>query len=142
MKRLLRVFGVLILIIVAAMLILPAIFKDEIIARAKTEINENLNARVEFADIGLSLFRSFPNFTLNIEDITVDGTGTFEGVRLLALDNFRIDLDLMSVVSGNQFEIEQITLSGGDVHILVDTSGAANYDIVKVSDESEEPEEG
>lgn len=115
------------------MLLLPIIFKDEIIARAKLEINDNLNAKVEFSDINLSLFRSFPDFTLTIKDITIDGMGVFEGTRLAAIDRFRIDLDLMSVISGNKFEIERILVSDARVKILIDPSGEANYDIVKPS---------
>lgn len=141
MKRLLRVLGVLIIIMLAAIILLPIIFKDEIIARAKTEINNNVNAQVEFADIGLSLFRSFPDFTLTIKDITVDGKDEFEGVRLLSLEKLRLDLDLMSVVSGSEFEIEQILLSDGDLYILVDSSGAANYDISLPAEAVEETTE-
>ena len=136
MKRLLRVLGVLIIIVIAAIFLLPVIFKDEIIVRAQTEINENLNAKVEFSDISLSLFRSFPDFSLSIEDIKVDGTGNFEGVRLASLSEFRVDLNLMSVVSGSQFEVEQIRLADGDLRILIDTAGNANYDIAMASEEA------
>lgn len=141
MKRLLRVLGVLILILVAAMLLLPIVFKDEIIARAKLEVNENLNAKVEFKDISLSLFRSFPDFTLGISNITIDGVEGFEGHRLAEIDRFQLDLDLMSVLSGNQFVIEKILIADAQFHIILDSEGKANYDIVKPSEEVAETTE-
>ena len=131
MKRLLRVFGVLVLILTAAVVLLPIIFKDEIIARAKMEINNNLNAHVEFGDMDLALFRSFPNFTLGINDISIDGKDDFEGVRLAEIDRFQIDLDLMSVLSGNDFKVEKLLISDARLQIHYTEEGKANYDILK-----------
>lgn len=141
MKRLFQVLGTLILLVVAAAIILPIVFKDEIIARAKEEMNKSLTATVDFKDIDISLFRSFPNFALTLEGTTVDGQGVFEGVRLADIGSFNVDLNLFSVISGNTYEIEGIQLKDITVHVIVDTSGAANYDIVKASEGEEEVEE-
>lgn len=141
MKRLFQVLGTLILLVVAAAIILPIVFKDEIIARAKEEMNKSLTATVDFKDIDISLFRSFPNFALTLEGTTVDGQGIFEGVRLADIGRFNVDLNLFSVISGNTYEIEGIQLKDVTVHVIVDTSGAANYDIVKASEGEEEVEE-
>ncbi len=138
MKRLLKILGILIILLVAAIILLPIIFKDEIIDRAKVEINNNLNAQVDFEDIDISLFRSFPDFSLGIEKMTVDGTEKFEGVRLADVGEFVVDLNLFSVISGNQFEVEAISLKDAKVHVIIDTAGNANYDIVKESGETEE----
>lgn len=140
MKRLFQVLGTLILLVVAAAIILPIVFKDEIIARAKEEMNKSLTATVDFKDIDISLFRSFPNFALTLEGTTVDGQGVFEGVRLADIGSFNVDLNLFSVISGNTYEIEGIQLKDVTVHVIVDTSGAANYDIVKASEGEEEVE--
>ncbi|WP_417590154.1 AsmA-like C-terminal region-containing protein [Owenweeksia hongkongensis] len=138
MKRLFQVLGTLILLVVAAAIILPIVFKDEIIARAKEEMNKNLTATVDFKDIDISLFRSFPDFALTLEETTVDGKGIFEGTRLAEIGSFNVDLNLYSVISGNTYEIEGIQIKDATVHVVVDTSGATNYDIVKASEEEEE----
>ncbi len=137
MKRLLRVIGILLLITVSAMLLLPIIFKDEIIDRAKIELNNNLYAKLEFSDINLSLFKSFPDFTLSIHDITVDGIEEFEDIRLAEIGEFRLDLDLMSVLSGNEIKIEKVAVSDADLYLLVNQQGVSNYNIIKSSEESE-----
>ncbi len=140
MKRLLKILGILIILIVGAIILLPIIFKDEIIDRAKVEINNNLNAEVNFEDIDISLFRSFPDFSLGIEKMTVDGKEKFEGIRLADIGEFVVDINLFSVISGNQFEVEAISLKDAKVHVVIDTTGNANYDIVKETEEAEEEE--
>lgn len=137
MKRLLKILGILILLIVLAAVILPFVFKDEIIGRAKTEINNNLNAQVDFQDIDISLFRSFPDFSLGVEKVTVDGKSNFAGTRLADIEDFVVDLNLFSVISGNQFEVEAIKIKNAKVHVVIDSSGNANYDIVKDTGEEE-----
>ncbi len=139
MKRFLQILTLLIVLILAAIIILPIAFKDEIIAKVEEEINNNLEATVNFGDINLSLFRSFPDFSLSIEKFTVDGKGTFEGVRLAEIGDFQVDIDLLSVISGSQFQIEGINLKDAQVHVIIDTAGNANYDIAKSSGAEKEP---
>ncbi len=137
MKRLLQILGFLVLLLLIAAFVLPIVFKDEIIARAKEEINKNLVATVDFKDIDISLFRSFPDFSLEIEEFTIDGRDDFDGIRLADVKAFRLDLDLLSVISGNQFEVEGISIKDATVYVLVDENGKANYDIVKPSETEE-----
>lgn len=138
MKRILKILGILLLLLVGAAILLPIVFKDEIVSRAKEEVNKSINADVDFADIDITLFSSFPDFTLSIEKVTVDGKGNFEGVRLAEIGDFTLDINLLSVISGSQFEVEAISLEEAKVHIIVDTAGAANYDIAIASEELEE----
>lgn len=133
MKRLIKVFGILILLIIIAALVLPFVFEDEITARAKQEINKSLTAEVDFEDVDISLFRSFPDFSLSLENITVDGKNQFGGVRLAKVEDFTVDLNLFSVISGNQYEVERIWIENADIHVVIDTAGNANYDIMKES---------
>ena len=137
MKRLLQILLLLIVLTVGAAIVLPIVFKDEILARVKTEINKNLNATVDFEDIDISLFRSFPDFSLGIETFTVDGKEKFEGVRLADVESFVVDLNLFSVIKGSEYEVERIVIENAHVHVLIDTSGNANYDITIPSDEVE-----
>lgn len=133
MKRLIKVFGILILLIIIAALVLPFVFEDEITARVKKEINKSLTAEVDFEDVDISLFRSFPDFSLSLDNITVDGKNQFEGIRLASVEDFTVDLNLFSVISGNEYEVERIWLENANIHVVIDTAGNANYDIVKDS---------
>lgn len=135
MKRLFKVIGLILLLTVGAMIILPIVFKDEIVVQINKVINENVDAEVEIGDFNLSLFRSFPNFNFQIENVTVDGKDAFKGIRLVDIGEFELELDVWSVISGDNYNIKGINLRNTKVHVLVDETGKANYDIAKESDE-------
>ncbi|MBK7474602.1 MAG: hypothetical protein IPI11_00730 [Haliscomenobacter sp.] len=42
-------------------------------------INETLNAKVAFGTVSLSVFRDFPNVSMRLNDLSVNGIGVFEG---------------------------------------------------------------
>ena len=52
------------------------LFQKQIIG-AGQKINSSLTARVEFADLDLSLFRHFPKISIGLEQVSVVGTGEF-----------------------------------------------------------------
>lgn len=118
-----------------AVIALPFIFKDKLVQIVKDEVNNNLNAKVEFGDFDLSIFSSFPNLSFEIEDVTVDGIGGFEGTRLAEIDKTEITLDVMSVINGDKIEIKKIGITNPTFHIVVNEDSNANYDIAKASEE-------
>ena len=78
-KKILIGLLVFFVLLISAAIVLPIVFKDDIFALVEEEANNNLNATVEFGDIGLTLFESFPDFTLTVDDIKVTGQGVFQG---------------------------------------------------------------
>jgi hypothetical protein len=60
---------VLIILFVGALVAIPYFFKDEILTTVKTEINKSVNAKVDFADVDISLLRSFPDLSLRLERV-------------------------------------------------------------------------
>jgi hypothetical protein len=129
MKTFLKILGIIVVIIIVAAILLPIVFKGKIVDIAKTEINKNVNAKVEFADFSLSLFKSFPNFNFGIQGLTISGMDIFEGDTLANIGNIDITLDLMSVVSGDKFEISRIGIDNAKIYVKVLETGEANYDI-------------
>ncbi len=135
-KRLLLILGILLVLLVAAAITLPIIFKDQILAKAKEEINKNVRAQVDFADVSLSLLRSFPDFCFRMEDFSVVGVDTFAGYPLARGKSAEFTLDLMSVIRKDApIAIKSITLEQPDINILVLENGLANYDIAVPTDE-------
>ena len=68
MNRFLKIFlkslGIFLGVVILAMILIPLLFKSQILNKTKDEINKNVNAKVEFTDLSLSLFRHFPNMQL------------------------------------------------------------------------------
>ncbi|MBM3437061.1 MAG: AsmA family protein, partial [Bacteroidetes bacterium] len=134
MKTTLKIIGILIVLIIVLAILLPFIFKGRIISLAKQEINKSVTAKVDFGDFSLSLFRSFPDFSLRMNDITVVGINEFEKDTLADIGSLELTVDLMSVLSGN-YEIKKIRIVSPDIKVRVLEDGKTNYDISAPSEE-------
>jgi F0F1-type ATP synthase membrane subunit b/b' len=125
-------FLIILVLLIGTAIAIPYFFKDKIIAKVEEEINKNVNAKVSFKDVNLSLFRSFPDFSFRLEELEVMGVEEFEGLRLLGVKNFDIRLDLMKVING-KYEVQGIRLDEPNIFVKVLKNGKANYDIAKPS---------
>ena len=138
-KKVLKIIGIILLLIIVAVAASPYLFKDQIVEAVKTDINKNLNAKVEFADVNLSLFNNFPDFNFTLDQLSITGIDEFEDYRLMEAEAIELSLDLMSVISTNEpVEINSISLKKPIINIKVLRDGKANYDIVKANDASNE----
>lgn len=136
-KRLLLALLILVVLLAGSAVALPFLFKDKLTALAKEEINKNVAAKVDFKGVDLSLLRSFPNFSLELQDYSVEGVGDFEGVRLAGGKSIGFTLDLMSVISSTRpVEVKSVTLEEPNIHVLVLKDGRANYDIALPAEEA------
>lgn len=120
-----------IVLILGAAIAIPIIFKDDIIAKVKTTINDNLTAKVDFGDFSVSILRSFPNLSFSLENLVVAGTDSFATDTLANIHELYIVADIMSVIKGETIKIKQIKLIEPDLNIKVLPSGKANWDITK-----------
>lgn len=135
MKKALKITGISFLALLLIIIALPFIFKGKIIELVKTETNNMLNAKVDFGDFEMGLLSTFPNFNFSINSVKVDGVDKFEGVTLASLDNLKLTVDLMSVISGDEINIKTIHILNPVVNAIVLADSSANWDIMKVTEE-------
>lgn len=140
MKTVLKILGGLLVLIVAALILIPIIFKDDLVQLVKDESNNAVNAQIDFGDFSLSLIKSFPDFYFSIEEVSVVGINEFEGVELAYIKELDLTVDLMSVINGESIQVKNIEIIEPRVYAKLLPDGAANYDIAKES-ETEEVEE-
>ena len=129
MKLLLKILAGLVIIIFALIIILPIVFKGEIIDLAKKEINKNVNATIDFSDMDVSLIKNFPNFSLTIEDLSVVGKEEYAGDTMADIKVIGIVIDLFSVISGDTYEVKKIAIESPKFQFTINEVGQANYDI-------------
>ncbi|MEM7105972.1 MAG: AsmA-like C-terminal region-containing protein [Bacteroidota bacterium] len=131
----------IVLLVIGAAFAIPYFFKDEVVTLVKKEINNSVDAKIDFnEDIKLSLLRSFPDLSLTLSDLSVSGNGIFEGLDLAVVKNANLQLDLMSVVNKeNPIIVKDVKLEGADIYIKVNENRTANYDIAKSSGSASEP---
>ena len=137
MKKLLKILSIVIVVVIALMIVIPYLFKDDILKQTKSVINESLNARVEFEDISLSMFKRFPNLNVGMKNLTVSGVGQFEKDTLVRFDSFDAEVDLFSVFRKN-IAVEGVYLIRPRLYAKVAADSAVNWDIMKPSEEVEE----
>lgn len=130
MKRFFKVIAILFLLLVAIIIAIPVIFKGEIVEKAKTELNRQVSAEIDFESVSLSLWSSFPHFEVSVESLSINGKGAFEGQPLLKLDAFDMEIDLMSVLFGSQYKIRSIEARDMELRLLTLEDGRVNYDIM------------
>ena len=82
-KKILKWSGISLVVLLGIGIAIPFLFKDKILAVVKKEVNKGINAKIEFSDVSLSLFRHFPKFSVRLENLKVTGIGNFEGIELL-----------------------------------------------------------
>jgi len=138
MKKFFKILGIAVLLILLILIIAPFFLKGKIIDLVKSEANKNLNAKVEFADVDLSLFKSFPDLFVGVEALSIVGVEEFEGDTLAAMKSLNLSVDVMSAISGDQIEINEINLQEPLVNVIVHEDGQANYDIAKESEDTAE----
>jgi len=141
MKKILKISGISILLLLIILISLPFLFKGKIIEIAKEETNKNLNAKVNWGEFDLSIIKTFPNFMFSIDNVKVDGIDEFEGISLANIGKLDLVVDLMSVISGDQIKIKRIAILNPEIHVVVLENGKANWDIAKPSEDTTTVEE-
>ena len=133
MKRILKIFAIFIAFMVLVIIVTPFFFKSKIKEAIINEANKNLNAKLNFEDVSLSLFSSFPNFDLNLEKFSIVGVDTFKTDTLIYVEDLSVELDLLSVFKGDEYKINSINIDKPLLNLLVLNNGKVNWDITKPS---------
>lgn len=131
LKKVLKGIGITLLVLIALLIAIPYFFKGQIMAKLKTELNKNLNAKVDFKDVDISLFRRFPRLAVALEELQITGVNHFEGDTLLAVRRLDLAMNLMSAIKGDNIEIYNVVLQQPRIYATVDEEGRANWDITK-----------
>ena len=136
MKKALKITGIVFAAFFVLLLILPFFFKGTIVKRVNEAANGSLNVRFEVKDFNLSLLRSFPNFSLGVNGLTLRGVGAFDKDTLANIPAIYVTVDLISVFKGDNYDVKSITIK--DPHFLLKAlkDGKMNWDIMKPSSDT------
>ncbi|GAB2765472.1 AsmA family protein [Salinimicrobium soli] len=131
MKKFLKILAIVLGVILLILLLAPVIFEKQLKDLVQKTINDNLNAEVSFADIDLSLFRNFPDATLQIEDLKVINKAPFEGDTLALSKEVILQMSVYELFKGGgeAKKIDALTINETLLNIKIDSLGNANYDV-------------
>ena len=92
-KRILIGLAIVIVLLVSAAIIIPIVFKDDIKAAIDKELAKTINADVVFDvnNFSLTVFKNFPNVTVEIKELGVFNHAPFDGMHLFVVDRFGVE---------------------------------------------------
>lgn len=130
-KKILKIIGVLIILLVVTLFAAPYLFKDQIKAKISEAINAKVDARVSFAEADLSLFKNFPNANVTLEKLVIINKAPFEGDTLISLGELNLKMSIKELFKGKNeaIAIDGITSKNGLINIIFNKDGIGNYDI-------------
>ncbi len=133
MKKALKITGIVLLVLVVILIAAPFVFESQLKDMVKKTINNNVDATVEFSELDLSFFRSFPQATLVLSDISVINHAPFEGDTLAMGEEVLLEMSIKELFKGSDKpkRLDDIRLNNAFVNIKVDSLGNNNYDIAK-----------
>jgi hypothetical protein len=140
LRRILKWTGITFLLLLILAIILPFLFQKQIFEFVKKEINNNLKAEFKCEDYSMTLISTFPNFTLELKNVELNGKGEFKGTSLLKVKSLLVTVDIKSVLWGDKIDIKKIGIVDANIDAIVLPNGKPNWDIVK-SEEEKTPEE-
>ena len=129
-KRLFAAVGILFLLLIAAAILIPVLFKDKIEKAVKEQVNANLNATVDWGDWDLTIISSFPNAGFEVKNVKVCNVAPFEDICLADIGELKATVGLMSLF-GEKILIKRVALDHPFIHVKVLKDGRANWDIAK-----------
>ncbi|TVZ25511.1 AsmA-like protein [Gillisia sp. Hel_I_86] len=131
MKKVFKIIGFTLLVIIVLLITAPFIFEARLKDMVKKTINKNVNATVEFSDLDLTLFRSFPQATLVLKDLSIINNAPFAGDTLAVSEELLLEMSIKELFKGSDQpkKIDELILNKAYINIKVDSLGNNNYDI-------------
>ena len=139
LKKILKITGIVLLVLIVALVSIPFLFKDKIKQMVVTAINENLDATVAFEDVDLSLLKSFPQANVTIDKLSIINKAPFEGDTLLYSGEVNLKMSIKEIFKGEKeaMKIESFYSKDAKVNILFNKNGVGNFDIALKDDKKE-----
>lgn len=131
LRNVLKITGIALFLLIATAFLIPILFKKQITTLVKKEINKSLNAKVDFKNVSLSLFRHFPRISIALEELSIVGTNEFTNDTLLFSKTIDVSVNLISAIRGKDIKVYGVYLESPRIHALVNKEGKANWDIAR-----------
>ncbi|MDO1502478.1 AsmA-like C-terminal region-containing protein [Winogradskyella maritima] len=137
MKKLFKIIGIILLLGIIVLASIPFILESKIDTIVQNYVDKNVNAKVEFDDISLSLLSSFPNANVNIENLKITTYAPFEDETLANAKQITLKMPIKEVfksASDDPMKVTEIIADEVLLTLQTKTNNEVNYDILKSTD--------
>src|ERR1700756_270166 len=133
-KKIIKILLITILVLCVALVSVPFLFKSKIKAMLLTEIDKNINAKVDFSELSFSSVKKFPRLAITLHNPTITGINEFAGDTFIDAKEISVALNVYKLIKGQGIEIKSIDLEDPLIYARILKNGHANYNIVKAAD--------
>ena len=134
MKRKIVIILGIIVLVLGTMAVLPFLYKDKLLAKVKTTLNSQVNAKIDFSDFKVSLFSQFPKVELELKNLSLIGINEFSNDTILSASSISTNISLMEMIRGKGLELNSLIIDNPRISLIASKSGAVNWDIAKASE--------
>jgi len=130
-KKILKIVGIIVLVFIGILIAAPFILEAKIDDILKNNVNNNVDATLDFSEAKLSLVRSFPSAEVELLGVTLINKAPFEGDTLFAAKQIDLKMGISQLLkgSGEAIAIKSLSVEGAFLNIRIDNEGHASYDI-------------
>ncbi|MCG2459914.1 AsmA family protein [Flavobacteriaceae bacterium F89] len=134
-KKILKIIGITLLLFIGLLIAAPFFLKGKIADIIKSKVDHSINATFDFADADLTLFSSFPQATLTLNEISLINKAPFEGDTLFASKEVSLNMSIKELFkdANEPININRLSVDKPRLFIKVDKDGKTNYDVAKES---------
>jgi|694.fasta_scaffold34275_4 uncharacterized protein involved in outer membrane biogenesis len=114
------------------------IFEDQICSLIVDEMNKELKSPIKYTSVELTFWSSFPNLSVNMKDVEIEGTLKNQKASLFRSKNIRVVFDPFEIWN-EKYEIKVAEINQGELNLKTNKNGKINYDILKESKDKKDP---
>lgn len=134
--------GIIIVLIISLCFIIAYFYGDEVKSYVVTEVNKHLKTEIQVKDIDFSLFKKFPNASVELIDVTAKSTEDFKKKdfinvntdTLFTAKSIFLQFNILNIIN-KKYKLKTIDIEKGQLNIFIDRKGNDNYHFW-ISDES------
>ncbi len=128
-----RILGLIIILLISAVAYIE-LNKEELVQAAVDEANNVIEGTILYDDADVSLFKSFPNLRITLENMSIASEAGEESSDLLNVGSFSLDVDIMSGLKKSEpIKVNGIFINGAIINLIAFKDGSNNYSLLPES---------
>ncbi len=140
MKKVFKIIGIILLIFVVILVAIPFVLESKIDAIVQNYADKNIDAKVEFDDVSLSLISSFPNAKVTISNLNITNNDPFKDETFTTAKSIGLKMPIKELFKNQEDEpiaITSVTIDEALMTLKESKTGASNWDIFKTETPSD-----
>ena len=126
-KKTAIIFTIIISILFGTGFYISSVYEDEVKNYILTEINNNLNTKVDIEEINFSVFKKFPYASLEFKNVRADEVvAKKKKADLFKIKSIYFQFNIIDIIKKN-YVIKKIAVENGFVNLKIDKKGNDNF---------------